>query len=241
MAKLTWLPKKTFELEFSLPWEEVKKTYDAVVVDLVKTAKIEGFRPGKAPKEMVEKQADKGRLYGEVINRLLPQSYTAAIKQHGLRPVISPKITIVRAEENKSWEFQASACELPEIVLGNYIGICRGALVKSKLETKELTPTEKFKLIAKALIEEIKIEISDLLIESERDRMLSRLLEQTEKLGLTIDRYAASINKSVTQIREEYHKTAANTLKLELILQAVADEKKFVPDSKEVDKLAKTE
>ena len=74
MAKLTWLPKKTFELEFSLPWEEVKKTYDAVVVDLVKTAKIEGFRPGKAPKEMVEKQADKGRLYGEVINRLLQQS-----------------------------------------------------------------------------------------------------------------------------------------------------------------------
>ena len=236
-ARLTWLPKKTFELEFSIPWEEVKKSYDKVLNELTKKAKLEGFRPGKAPKDLVEKSLDKGKLYGEVINQLLPLSYTQAVSQHQLRPAIAPKITIISAEENKPWQFKASCCELPEIKLGNYQGTVRSALVKSQLEKKELTQTQKLNLVSKALIDEIKIELSDLLIESERDRLLSRLLDQIQKLGLTIDQYAGSNNKTVEQIKQEYQLTAANTLKLELILQTVAEDKKFQADEQEINKL----
>ncbi|MBU1499957.1 hypothetical protein KKE48_03765 [Patescibacteria group bacterium] len=236
-AKLTWLPKKTFELEFSIPWDQVKKTYDNVLNELTKKAKIEGFRPGKAPKDLVEKSIDKGKLYGEVINQLLPPSYTQAITQHKLRPAIAPKITIISAEENQPWQFKASGCELPEIKLGNYQGTARSALVKSQLEKKELDQTQKLNLISKALIDEIKIELSDLMVDSERDRMLSRLLEQVQKLGLTIDQYAGSNNKTVDQIKQEYQLTAANTLKLELILQAIAEDKKFKTKQQVIDYL----
>ena len=236
-AKLTWLPKKTFELEFSIPWKQVKTTYDKTLDQLAKKAKIEGFRPGKAPKDLVEKSLEKGKLYGEVINQLLPLSYTQAINQHHLRPAVTPKITIVSAQENKPWQFKVSSCELPEIKLGNYQGTVRSALVKSQLEKKELTQTEKFNLISKALIDEIKIELSDLLLDSERDRLLSRLLEQVQKLGLTIDQYASSNNKTVAQIKQEYQLTATNTLKLELILQAIAQEKKYKADEQEINKL----
>ena len=246
MAKLTWLPKKTFELEFSIPWEDVKITYDKVLNSLVKEAKLEGFRQGKAPKTLVEKNIDKGKLYGEVINQLLPLSYTKLVAEHKLRPAVSPKITIISAEENKPWQFKAASCELPEVKLGDYAKICRGALAKDKLWTpdkgtagptkdKELTQTQKLNLISKALLEETKIELSDLLINDERDRLLSRLLDQIQKLGLTIDQYAASNNKTVTQIREEYALTAANTLKLELILQAIADDRKVKVADKEID------
>lgn len=236
-AKLTWLPKKTFELEFSIPWEQVKTTYDKVLNELTKKAKLEGFRPGKAPKDLVEKSIDKGKLYGEVINQLLPLSYTQAINQHHLRPAAAPKITIVSAQENKPWQFKALSCELPEIKLGNYQGTVRSALVKSQLEKKELTQSQKLNLISKALLDEIKIELADLLIESERDRLLSRLLEQLQKLGLTIDQYAGSNNKTISQIRQEYQQTAANSLKLELIIQAIAQEKKFKAEEKEIDKM----
>lgn len=236
-AKLTWLPKKTFELEFSIPWEQVKKTYDKVLNELTKKAKLEGFRPGKAPKDLIEKSLDKGKLYGEVINQLLPLSYAQAINQHHLRPAVAPKVTIVSAQENKPWQFKASSCELPEIKLGNYQGAARSALVKSQLEKKELTQTQKLNLISKAMLDEIKIELPDLLIELERDRLLSRLLDQVQKLGLTIDQYAGSNNKTVEQIRQEYRQTAANTLKLELIIQAIAQEKKFKAEEKEIDKM----
>jgi len=244
-AKLTWLPKKTFELEFSIPWEQVKKTYDKVLNELTKKAKLEGFRPGKAPQDLVEKSLDKDKLYGEVINQLLPLSYAQAINQHHLRPAVAPKITIVSAEENQPWQFKASSCELPEIKLGEYEKICRGALAKEKLwtpdkkEAKPLTETQKLNLLSKALLDEIKIELSDLLIESERDRLLSRLLDQVQKLGLTIDQYANSNNKTVDQIRQEYRQTAANTLKLELILQTIAQEKKFKVEEKDIDKIIK--
>ncbi len=239
LGGLTWLPKKTFELEFSIPWDQVKKTYDKVLNELTKKAKLEGFRPGKAPKDLVEKSIDKGKLYGEVINQLLPLSYAQAITQHHLRPAIAPKITIIAAEENKPWQFKASGCELPEIKLGNYQGTARSALVKNQLEKKELDQAQKLNLVSKALIDEIKIELSDLLIESERDRLLSRLLDQIQKLGLTIDQYASSNNKTVDQIKQEYQQTAANTLKLELILQAIAEDKKFKTEEKDIDALIK--
>ncbi|MFH0943126.1 MAG: trigger factor [Candidatus Beckwithbacteria bacterium] len=247
-AKLTWLPKKTFQLEFSVPWDQVKKTYDQVLNQLTKTAKIEGFRPGKAPKDMVEKSIDKGKLYGEVINQLLPLSYAQAISQHQIKPAVSPKITIIKAEENQPWQFKAVSCELPEFKLGDYTASAKGALAKSKLWTpdkgdptkkqdKELTATQKLNLISQALITDTKIELPDLLIETETNRLLAKLLDQIQKLGLTIDQYAASNNKTIDQLKTEYHLTAENTLKLELILQAIAQDKKFKVEDKDIDAL----
>lgn len=236
-VELTWLPQKTFELKFSLPWDQVKKTYDEVLKQLTKSADIKGFRKGKAPQELIEKQADKGKVYGEVINQLLPLSYAAAVKKHNLKPAVAPKITITSAEEGKAWTFSAKSCELPEVKLGNYEGTVRSALVKSQLEKKELTQTQKLDRIARALIQEIKLELPEMLIESERDRLLSRLLDQIQKLGLTIEQYAQSNQKTVEQIRTETAQTAANTLKMELILQAVADERNIKVQDKEVDKM----
>lgn len=235
MASLTWLPNKTFELEFSLSWAEVKKTYDAVMKQVVSDADIKGFRKGKAPKELIEKQVDKGKIYGEVINLLLPETYAAAVKKHNLKPALSPKITIVSAEENKDWAFRAKSCELPELKLGNFEGTARSALIKTQLGEKELTPTQKFNLIAQALLKEVKLDLPEMMVEAERDRLLSKLLNELQKLGLTIDQYAADNQKTVDQVRQEYAQTAANSLKLELILQTIAAEKKFSVTDKEID------
>ncbi|MDZ4229265.1 MAG: trigger factor [Patescibacteria group bacterium] len=236
-SKLTWLPQKTFELEFSLPWKQVKITYDLVLKELVKSTDLKGFRKGKAPRELIEKQTDKGKIYGEVINQLLPVSYAAAVKQHQLKPALAPKITIVSAEENKPWQFKAKSCELPEVKLGNYQGSARSALVKSQLEKKELTPSQKFNFIAQALLKDNQLELPDLLIESERDRLLSKLLAELQKLDLSLEQYAGSNQKTVEQVKDEYKQTGANTLKLELILQAVANDRKIIIKEAEIDKM----
>jgi len=248
-AKITWLPKKTFELEFSIPWKQVKQAYDKVINDLTKTADLGGFRKGKAPKKVVEQSVDKSKLYGEVINQLLPISYAKSIKEHNLRPAINPKVQILKAEENQSWEFKVTSCELPQVKLGDYQKIVKGALVKEKIWTPEkgdpkkptsdqpVSETQKLNQISKALIDEIKLDLPDLLIESERDRLLAKLLDQTQKLGITIEQYAASSQKTVDQIKQEHQKIAANSLKMELILQAISDDKKFKAEDKEIDKM----
>lgn len=247
-AKLSWLPKKTFTLEFSIPWSRVKSTYDKVLTELTKQTKLEGFRQGKAPEKIVEKAADKAKLYGEVINQLLPLSYTQAVKQHNLKPALAPKVQIISAEENKSWQFKATSCELPTVKLTDYQKIVKGALAKEKIwtpdkgapdkkEDKELTQTQKLNQVSQALITEIKLELPDLLVEAERDRLLAKLLDQVQKLGLTIEQYAASGNKTVDQLRQEHQQIAANSLKMELILQAIADDRKIKVDDKDIDKM----
>ena len=252
-AKLTWLPQKTFSLEFSVPWAEVKKAYDLVLDQVAKTAKLSGFREGKAPRDLVEKSTDQGKLYGEVVNQLLPISYAKAITEHKLRPAVAPKVQIIKAEPNKPWEFKATSCELPKVTLGDYQKHVKGALASEKIWTPEKakgfdaqspeekqpeqTDTQKFNLIAKTLLEGIKFDLPELLIESERDRLLSRLLEQIQKLGLTIDQYAQSTGKTVDALKLEQAKTAENTLKIELILQAIADDKKLKVEDKEIDKM----
>jgi len=247
-AKLTWLPKKTFELEFSVPWQAVKTASDKILTQLTKEAELQGFRKGKAPRKMVEETADKARLYGEVVNQLLPVAFAKAIKQHQLKPAVAPKIQIISAEENKAWRFKATSCELPKVELSDYQKIVKGALAKEKIwtpdkgspekkEEKKLTHTQKFNLVAQALLKEIKLELPDLLAETERDRLLAKLLDQIQKLGLTIEQYAASNQKTVDQLKKEYQQTAENSLKLELILQAIANNRKVKIDNKEIDKM----
>jgi len=251
-AKLTWLPKKTFELEFSIAWNKVKKQYQQTLKQLAKSADIKGFRKGQAPLNVIEQNTDKGKLYGEVINQLLPQSYAQAITQHQLKPAMAPKVQIIKAEENKPWQFKATACELPEVKLNDYQKTVKGVLAKEKIWTpakgdpnkkdgqKQQNPTQKMNLIIRTLLESTSVELADLLIDSEKDKMLAKLLQESQKLGLTIDQYAQSINKTVDQLKKDYHQSAEKTLKMELILQAIADDQKIKIEEKEIDAMINT-
>jgi len=241
-AKLTWLPKKTFELEFSIPWDTVKKTYDETLKKVAQEAEIKGFRKGKAPISAVEKNIDKNKLYNEVLKNLLPQTYLKSLKQHNLRPICDPKVQPLETNEGKDWLFKATACEAPEIKLGGYEAKIKGVRAKDKIwvpgkeEKKEEKKTEEqtLKEIFDILKQETQIDIPPMLLETEEKRMLSRLLEQVNKLGLTLDEYLTSNNKSVETLKAENRKIAEDTLKMEFILQEIARQKKFETTEKEI-------
>lgn len=250
-AKLTWLPKKTFELEFTIPWTQVKKTYNKVLDEAVKQAEIKGFRKGKAPKDLVEKSLDKQKIYQEVLKHVLPSTYEAAVKQHNLRPLMSPKITPVSAQENKDWQFKAASCEAPEVKLGDYTKTVKGELAKEKIWTPGKGKTEtdkkgkdpqagydqKIRLATQALLQNVKVEVSDILVDDELNRMLTRLLDQVNKLGMTIDQYAAAKNMTADKLREIYRKQAAETLQMEFILQAIVQDRQIKINKEQVDKM----
>jgi FKBP-type peptidyl-prolyl cis-trans isomerase (trigger factor) len=252
-AKLTWLPKKTFELEFTIPWTKVKKTYDQVVEQTVDQAEIKGFRKGKAPKDLVEKTLDKQKIYQEVLKNLLPSTYEQAVKQHHLRPIISPQITPVAAVENKDWQFKAAACEAPEVKLGDYAQAVKGALAKDKIwlpgkgkagagkkeKGVQQGYDQKIKLVTAALLQSVAVEISNVLVEDELNRMLTRLLDQVNKLGMTIEQYAAAKNTTANNLREIYRKQAEESLQIEFILQAIVQDRKIQISKDEIDQMIK--
>lgn len=246
-TKLTWLPKKTFELEFTVSWQKIKKTHDETLKQIAQKTEIKGFRKGKAPLDLVEKNIKKSELYQEVLRKILPETYEVAVKQHHLKPVISPKIQPLSTPEGKNWQFKAQACEGPEVKLGEYKKVVKGALAKEKIWVpgKDKKPgkdasqsyDQKIKIVTQTLLETAQVEISDLLIEDELNRILTRLLDQVNRLGMTIDQYLSSKGMSQEQLRNNYRQQAEESLKLEFILQAIIQEQKVNITETEVDKM----
>jgi FKBP-type peptidyl-prolyl cis-trans isomerase (trigger factor) len=257
-ANLTWLPNKTFELELTIPQDKVKKAYQEVLAQLAKTTQVKGFRQGKAPLKLVEEQVGKQQIYDHVIQHVITDQYLAALKQHQLAPIVSPKIEVVNIEEDKDWVVKATACETPEINLGDWEKAVKGVAAVSKIwtpdqgkpavtpkaqeepktateQTAEPSQQEKLTKIFDALLKEAQVKLADRLIEEETNRMLSRLLDQVNRLGLTIDQYIASQNLTVETLRQEYQKTAERTLALEFILAKIALEKNLTSSEKDIE------
>ncbi|OGD62593.1 hypothetical protein A2160_06180 [Candidatus Beckwithbacteria bacterium RBG_13_42_9] len=252
--KLTWLPNKTFELTLTIPKEEVKKTYGQVLSLLAKDTAVKGFRQGKAPEKLVEEKVGKSHVYEHVVQELVTGKYLEALKKHQLKPIISPKVSMVSMKDGEDWAFKATACEMPEIKLGKWEEAVKGVNATAKIWTpasgKPATPESKAgdqvqtqpesedKKIAKifdALLKEAQVDLSQILIDDETNRMLSKLLDQVNKLGMTIDQYLASEHKTSDQLRQEYRELAERTLKLEFILAEIGQEKNFAVTEKEVE------
>jgi FKBP-type peptidyl-prolyl cis-trans isomerase (trigger factor) len=241
-------PNGTIRLTITIPNADIKKTWEEVMVAVVNNAEIQGFRPGKAPRKLVEEKADKEKVREEVLKKLLPIAYTDAIKTQGIRPIINPKVHVDKLEDpntGKDWQFTALTCEAPEIKLGNYKENIQKITAKSKIAIpgKEPLPA-KFDDIVKVLLDSIATEIPQILVDNETDRLLSQTLEDVKKLGLTLDQYLSSTGKNPQVLREEYGKKAQNDIKLEFALLKIAEEEKITVEEKEVEeaiKASKTE
>lgn len=248
--QLNQLPKKTFEITAVIPWSEVEKTQETIIEEQGKQLEIKGFRKGMAPKNMVKDVLGKEKLIRFILEKILPDLFQKAVEELKLKPVLSPKVELISADENKDWQAKFLSCEEPEVSLGNYKEEIKKAFgTKAKIwtpgEEKEEKPqdkeNEKEKKINMALewlLKNLKIEISDLLIEDEVNRKLSSLIDQTQKLGLTVEQYLASSGKKIDSIKEEYSKQSQENLMFEFILGKIADEEKISVTEEDLNKAA---
>ncbi len=228
---LTRLSGSAFELTLTVPWADVKKIYDQVFDELAAEIEVEGFRKGKAPKTAVEAKIDKSKVYGEVVNRILPESYAKALQEHGIKPVISPKVQIAQAEEEKDWQFIARSAEKPTIELGAYKEAVKTINASGKIwkpgeeEKKDDQDRQKKVLeIIDKLLEVCKIDLAEILVESEVNRLLSQLIDDVRQAGITYEQYLSSSGQTAEKIKEKYTAQATNALKLEFIFDAIAED-----------------
>lgn len=226
----------TISLTITLPKEDVAKAWEEEVQHAVKHASLPGFREGKAPRKLVEEKLDKEKLREEVLKKLLPKAYIAAVNEHNLKPIINPKIHVQKIDEDKDWEFIASTCEVPEVKLNNYKDAIKKVTAKSKIVIPGKEPQQpNFDEITKAMVEEITVTIPQILVEGEVERLLAQLLNEIKSLGLTLEQYLGSTNKTVEQLKEEYTKKAENDIKLEFALQEIANKEGIKVEPAEVE------
>lgn len=241
------LGKKVTEITVSVPWSEVEETYQSMLDETVKNAEISGFRKGKAPKELVEKNLNSKTFYEEVLGTIVRNTYPKIIEEKNLHPVVLPKIEVVNNQEKEDWVYKITICEAPEVDLGQYKDEISKLHAKDKIwlpgkdkvENKEEDKNKKLSESLAKMMEIIKIDISDLIIEDEMTKLLSELLEEIKKLGLTLDQYLLSTKKTIEMLKSEYKEKAANSLKVEFALSKIADSENISVTPEELEKAIK--
>ena len=110
------------KLQIELPPDEVSKEWDAIADSFARIAKIPGYRPGKAPRAVIDKRFRK-EIQEELTKKLVSKSYHDAIEREQLRVASLTNIEDIQFGEDKSMRFRATVVTAPEFELPDYANI----------------------------------------------------------------------------------------------------------------------
>ncbi|MEJ7796764.1 MAG: trigger factor, partial [Nocardioides sp.] len=113
-----------------------KPSLDAAYKKIAQQINVPGFRKGKVPPTVIDRQVGRGAVLDQAINEILPQKYIEALQENSLEPVAQPEIEVTRLEDNEALEFTAEVEVKPEITLPDYEGI------EAQVEDIELTDAD---------------------------------------------------------------------------------------------------
>jgi trigger factor len=108
------------KITVEVPFEELKPSLDAAYQKIAKQISIPGFRKGKVPPAVIDRQVGRGTVLDEAINEALPQLYVRALQDNDLTPLAQPEIDLTKLEDNETLEFTAEVDVRPEITLPTY-------------------------------------------------------------------------------------------------------------------------
>lgn len=111
------------DLKIEVEAEKVAQAFDRTYREFAKVAKVPGFRPGKAPRSIVEKYVSDESVRREVADMLVTEAYSQAIEQEKLDPYAAPEVDVEQLEEGKPFIFKATIPLPPTIELGDYKGV----------------------------------------------------------------------------------------------------------------------
>ena len=111
------------KLTVEVPFEELKPSLDAAYQQIAKQINVPGFRKGKVPPAVIDRQVGKGAILEQAINDALPGKYREALEANSLEPLAQPEIEVTKLDENEGFEFTAEVDVKPEFELPSYEGV----------------------------------------------------------------------------------------------------------------------
>ena len=108
------------KITVEVPFEELKPSLDAAYQAIAKQVNIPGFRKGKVPPPVIDRQVGRGAVLDQAINEALPQLYVQALQENDLQPLAQPEIDVTRLEDNTLFEFTAEVDVRPSIDVPAY-------------------------------------------------------------------------------------------------------------------------
>lgn len=176
------LPKSQVGMTIEVPADVVDATYDRVLNRLVSRAKIEGFRPGKAPRALVESRIGPAALREEVVETMVPQVLQQALEEKSIDPIDNPDIEVLELERGKPAKLKATVSVMPDVTLGDARALqvpppdhsheVTDEMVERRLDDlrepmAEITPVEREVRMGDIAVIDIEVEVDGKVVESE--------------------------------------------------------------------------
>ncbi|NMA95322.1 MAG: trigger factor [Clostridiales bacterium] len=115
--------KNLVKLTIEVGADEFEKSIQNAYLKNRKHIMIQGFRKGRAPRQIIERFYGKEIFFEDAASELIPSSYDEAVKETAIEPVAQPEIDIVQIESGKDFIYTAEVVVKPEVELGDYKGI----------------------------------------------------------------------------------------------------------------------
>ena len=120
--KVTKLEHSHVQVDVVVDEKTWKDAQDKAFNKLAENVTIDGFRKGKAPKNLVKSKIDPMKVLDEAINSLLPKIYEEIIREDGIRPYARPSVDVTKVSDTEL-EVKFVLVTAPEIKLGQYKGL----------------------------------------------------------------------------------------------------------------------
>jgi trigger factor len=136
---VTPAPKSALNVRVEVPPEKLDGAIAEAVRHLSQRTKIAGFRPGKAPRAVVERVVGADAVLEEAMDHVVQRAYRDALVQHDILPLTQAEVNVEQGEEGKPVIFTATVQVRPEVTLGDY----RGFNFKPEIETIDAPKVDK--------------------------------------------------------------------------------------------------
>ncbi|MBU3935684.1 hypothetical protein KJ909_03350 [Patescibacteria group bacterium] len=228
------LTDKTFTLSLKITKSQIQEENNKVLKSIQKTYKNTGFRVGKVPLDIITQNISPKKIIEEIVSSLLPHLYSQKIKKLKLNPIIQPQVKFINPpiSLDKDWQIEITSCELPDLKLKtSYIAqIKKLNLDKDKDQTRP---------ILDVLVKNSQVKLPPILVETEMQKQLSSLVDQTQQAGLEISQYLKSKNTTL----EEYKKNLLEQIKrqwiINLAIDKICQKEKLKIDQEDIQKALK--
>ena len=163
------LPKSQLEITVTIPTAELQPFVERATTELSQQTKIEGFRPGKVPAEILKQKVGEMRIYEEAAALAVEKSYVEIGLKEKFEPLGSPHVDFEKLAPDNDFIYIATVNLIPEVTIGDYKSI--------KIAEKEIKITD----------EQINKVIDDLRNLRATEILENKIIENDDKVEVDFD------------------------------------------------------
>lgn len=309
--KINKLPQSEVEIEGEIESSVFESYFDKALKILGEKVKIDGFRQGKVPKNILISKIGEMSILEEMAELALGEHYPKILEEEKIDAIGRPIITITKLARNNPLGFKIKTAVIPEIQIADYKKIAKDTISKVTDEEKNVKVTDeeieqtimdirksrapkkhvaenvevkeggeikeelpemndefvqsmgpfkdvadfkeklkeniklekenhqkektRLKIIEK-VIDDSKIDVPELLINSEVEKILYKMESDISQMGLKFEDYLKHLNKSIEDLKKDFRNDGEKKAKLALILNKISEVEKIVADEEALEK-----